>query len=77
MTTVVAIKPTFLNRDKVAEIIDVSVDTIERMVQAGEFPKPRQVGKKSVRWFVPEIEAWAESRPVSSNLPVANCGGRA
>jgi len=67
-------KPMYFDRDTVASVISVSVDTIERLVQKGAFPKPRQITEKRVGWLVREVEEWAESRPVSSNLPVANCG---
>jgi len=67
-------KPMYFDRDTVASAISVSVDTIERLVQKGAFPKPRQITEKRVGWLVREVEEWAESRPVSSNLPVANCG---
>ncbi len=67
-------KPMYFDRDTVASVISVSVDTIERLVQKGAFPKPRQITEKRVGWLVREVEEWAESRPVSSNLPVGNCG---
>ncbi len=67
-------RPMYFDRDTVAAAISVSVDTIERLVQKGAFPKPRQITEKRVGWLVREVEEWAESRPVSSNLPVANCG---
>lgn len=65
-----ALKPAYLDRESVAQFISVSVDTIERMVQKGTFPKPRQITDKRVGWLVREVDEWAESRPVSSNLPV-------
>ena len=68
------IKPVYIDREATAMAISVSVDTIERLVQKGAFPKPRQITEKRVGWLVREVEEWAESRPVSSNLPVANCG---
>lgn len=71
------IKPAYLDRDSVANFVSVSVDTIERLVQRGAFPKPRQLTDKRVGWLTREVEEWAESRPVSSNLPVANCGRQA
>jgi len=70
-------KPMYFDRDTVASVISVSVDTIERLVQKGAFPKPRQITEKRVGWLVREVEEWAESRPVSSNLPVANSSRQA
>lgn len=70
------IKPLFLDRDAVALAVSLSVPTVERMVAGGIFPQPKQLTGKRVGWLVREVEEWAESRPVSSNLPVANCGVR-
>ncbi len=70
------IKPAYLDRESVAAFVSLSVPTMERMVAGGAFPAPRQLTGKRVGWLVREVEEWAESRPVSSNLPVANCGMR-
>lgn len=71
-----SIKPVYLDRDSVAAFVSLSVPTMERMAARGEFPAPRQLTGKRVGWLVREVEEWAETRPVSSNLPVANCGMR-
>jgi prophage regulatory protein len=68
------IKPAYLDKPGIAQFVSLSVDSIERMVQRGLFPAPRQLSEKRVGWLVREVEEWAESRPRSSNLPVANCG---
>lgn len=70
------VKPAYLDREAAASYMSLSVPTMERMVARGEFPAPRQLGGKRVGWLVRELDEWAESRPVSSNLPVANCGFR-
>ena len=70
------IKPIYLDRETAAAFVSLSVSTMERMVVQGTFPQPRQLTDKRVGWLVREVEAWAESRPVSSNLPVPNCGVR-
>lgn len=70
------IKPLYLDRETAAAFVSLSVPTMERMVASGGFPAPRQLTGKRVGWLVREVEEWAESRPVSSNLPVANCGLR-
>ena len=70
------IKPIYLNRESVAAFVSLSVPTVERMVTQGIFPAPRQLTGKRVGWLVREVEEWAESRPVSTNLPVPNCGKR-
>ena len=67
-------KPAYLDKDRTAEYVSLSVRVIETLVAKGAFPSPRQLSEKRVGWLVREVEEWAESRPVSSNLPVANCG---
>ncbi|MEC5213283.1 prophage regulatory protein [Polaromonas sp. CG_9.5] len=76
-TNVVSIKPAYLDRHSVAAFVSLSVVAMERAVVAGTFPKPRQLTKQRVGWLVRDVEAWCESRPTSSILPVANCGQRA
>ena len=76
--TAASIKPAFLDRTSTAAHINVGINTLERLVQRGEFPRSRQITPNRVGWLLREIDEWAESRPVSSILPVANCGvGRA
>jgi len=72
----IAIKPAYLDREAAASFVSLSVPAMERLVAKGSFPKPRQLTDKRVGWLVREVEEWAESRPISSNLPVENCGLR-
>ena len=68
------IKPAFFDRAAVAEYVSLSIGTMESLIQKGVFPSPRQLTEKRVGWLVREVDEWAETRPKSSNLPVANCG---
>ena len=72
----VSTKPAYLDREGAAAFVSLSVITMERMVAKGDFPAPRQLGGRRVGWLVRELDAWCEARPVSSNLPPVNCGGR-
>ncbi|MET3229436.1 UNVERIFIED_ORG: prophage regulatory protein [Burkholderia sp. 1263] len=63
-------KPIYLDLSGVAEATSLSTRQIERLSVIGEFPKARQLSAKRVAWLVSEVEAWCESRPVSSVLPV-------
>lgn len=72
----ISMKPAYLDRESAAAFVSLSVPAIERMVARGAFPAPRQLSEKRVGWLVRELDEWSESRPVSSNLPVANCGLR-
>ena len=48
------ILPLGLNREQAAEFIGVSVSTFDRMVAAGERPRPRKA-RGCVRWDVAEL----------------------
>ena len=70
------IKPAYLDREAVASFVSLSINSLERLIAAGVFPRPRQLTAHRVGGLVREVEEWAESRPVSANLPVANSGVR-
>jgi prophage regulatory protein len=64
------VKPVFLDLKKTAEYVALSARQIQRLSASGCFPKPRQLSGQRVAWLVRELDEWAESRPVSSILPV-------
>jgi len=61
-----AFVPALLRRPEVSRRTGLSRTTIYRMVQAGEFPSPRQLGARAVAWSESEISAWIESRAVGT-----------
>ena len=67
-------RPLYLDKPAVAQFVALSESTIEKLVRENEFPKPRQLSGKRVAWLVREVEAWAETRPVSELLPPTNTG---
>lgn len=73
---IVSIQPAYLNREEAAKFVALSVTTMEQLVRVGDFPKPRQLATKRVGWLVSELQAWADSRPVSNLLPPSNTGVR-
>ena len=44
------------------ERLSLSKSTILRMVDRGEFPAPRQVSPRAVRWTEADIIAWQEAK---------------
>ena len=60
-------RPTYLNVGEVADMIDVSIDTIWRWTRNGSFPAPIKLGARTTRWTLSEIQNWAASR----NIPDA------
>lgn len=68
------IPPLFLDKLTVAEVLTLSVSTIEALVRQDAFPKPRLLSGKRVGWLRREVEEWAESRPISDQPPPPNTG---
>lgn len=68
------VAPIFLDLPAVAEVVALSISTVQELVRQGQFPAPRQLSGRRVGWLVRELEAWAESRPVSNLLPPPNTG---
>ena len=54
-----------LRRREVEDITGLSRSTIYRLMDAGEFPQPKSIGPKCVRWRLSEIIAWIPSRPLA------------
>ena len=52
-----------LRREEVEARCGIARTTIYRLMRAGQFPEPLQVGPRAVRWPASEIEAWLASRP--------------
>lgn len=70
-------KQIYLDLPAVAEVLSLSETTVQKLVREDEqFPKPRMLSGRRVGWLAREIEAWAESRPVSTMLPPPNTGRR-
>jgi prophage regulatory protein len=63
------VKPIYLDVEGVAQAVSLSEMSIRRLIHAGTFPKARAISGRRVAWLVSEVEAWAESRPVSDLFP--------
>lgn len=50
-----------ITRDAVADMLGVSLSTVQRLVRCGELPAPIRVGG-SPRWLASEIAAWLRER---------------
>ena len=70
----VAVTPLFLDLPTVAEVVALSISTVQELVRQGQFPQPRQTSGRRVGWLVREVQEWAESRPASTLLPPPNTG---
>jgi prophage regulatory protein len=76
MNTAVTLKPLFVDFPTALAVVALSESTVQALIRAGEFPKPRQLSPKRVGYLVSELEAWAADRPVSNLPPPSNTGRR-
>ena len=56
----------FLRLPQVTERVGLGKSSIWAMVDAREFPEPRQIGKRAVAWLGSEVDEWMRSRPKAS-----------
>ena len=47
---------------EVLERVGISKSTLWRWIQAGQFPKPINLGPRAVGWIEEEIDEWISSR---------------
>lgn len=60
-----------LSKTTVAQRLDVSTKTIDRMVAAGEFPSPdMSIGDRSDRWFLLTVEMWMMRKALENEKAV-------
>jgi prophage regulatory protein len=72
----VSVKPAYLEIQDACSFVALKKSTLETLVREDKFPKPRQLSGRRVAWLVRELEEWAESRPVSEQLPPENTGAK-
>ena len=48
---------------EVGELIGLDRVTIYRLRQQGRFPRPIQLGKRTIRWRTSEIQEWIANTP--------------
>ena len=51
-----------MRKAEVEKVLGVSSDTINRMVAAGEFPKPIRLSVRAIGWLRSDLDAWIEAR---------------
>ena len=54
-----------LRIDEVTTLVRLSRPSVYRLMAAGDFPRPVQIGSRAVRWRRADVEAWVEQRPVA------------
>lgn len=76
MNAKVAVKPAYLDIAGACSFVALGETTLQKLVRENKFPKPRELSGRRVAWLVRELEEWAESRPVSEQLPPENTGAK-
>lgn len=56
-----------LLRSEVIARTRLSQTTLWRLVRAGDFPRPVNLGTRRVAWFEDEIDQWITTRPATKN----------
>lgn len=51
-----------LRPEEVAQQTSLSLSTLRRMVQRGEFPKPRQLSPRRIGWGATDVGRWLSER---------------
>jgi prophage regulatory protein len=69
MSTVIQAPPLMVDREQAAHALGVSQRTLENLVATGDLPPPRKISKLRVGWLWRELQAFAESRPISDHMP--------
>lgn len=57
--------PRMLRLPQVIALTGLGRDSIYRLGNAGQFPRPRKISERASAWREDEIQKWIESRPVA------------
>lgn len=60
-----------MRRKEVCRTVGLSLSTVRRLEQAGDFPKGIRIGKQAIGYFADQVLAWLEGRAIVSPGP---CG---
>ena len=56
--------PRLLSRSEVLERVSVTYPTLWRWMQAGKFPRAKDLNGRLIGWLESDIEAWISALPV-------------
>lgn len=66
-------RPIVLDIEQVARLLGLSSASVRRMWANGDIPPPKRFGRRAVRWFKSDLEAWAKQLPpavpIHTDLP--------
>src|SRR5262245_43888375 len=58
-----------VSREEAAEMLGVSLSSIQRLEERGELPQPKRFGKRTVRHRIDDVFAFARSNGLSVHTP--------
>ena len=53
---------------EVCQLTALGETKLREMVDAGKFPRAKQVGSRAVRWLMSDVEAWISSLPDATGV---------
>ena len=68
-TPIIQTPPLMVAREAAAAALGIGESTLEGLVRAGDLPPPRRISANRTGWLWRELQAFAESRPVSDLAP--------
>lgn len=60
--------PTIIRRKQVEARVGLARSSLYDKIQKGEFPKPINLGGRSVGWLESDVDAWIQSRIAASRV---------
>ena len=57
-----------LTMKDVRELTRLGETKLREMIDAGKFPRAKQVGPRAVRWQMSDVEAWMERLPDATGV---------
>ena len=66
----------FMSKKELCAMLSLSRATVERMVSIGFLPKPRQIGKRAVRWDATEVAECISNMPRVEDAYACHLGGK-
>ena len=65
-SVVQTLKRAIVRRKELQELLGISLATIDRMRQTGDFPQPIKLGAQAVGFRMEDLEAWLASRELKT-----------
>lgn len=61
-------RPIVLRKKEAAKFLGISIATLDRLRNAGDFAKPVQLSVQAIGFMQKDLEEWLSNRPVLANF---------